>query len=132
MGRDLLTRLIYGSILIVDAEMALAQCLRVAMRSLGHEVEHVRDPAHLTGIATGTVGAVVIALRDPLTSYLDAIRAIAGRRDHCPVLAVFRGGGLPADFALTAAQALGAEGILYEPLSDAEFIDAVTAVLSRP
>jgi hypothetical protein len=47
---------------------------------------------------------VVVAVRDPLTSYLELIRALKLHVNEPTVLAVFSGGELPADLALVAAQ----------------------------
>jgi hypothetical protein len=42
---------------------------------------------------------VVVAVRDPLTSYLELIRALKLHVNEPTVLAVFSGGELPADLA---------------------------------
>lgn len=94
------------------------------------EVRHVSDPQLSAGV-TDPFEVAVIVMRDPLKLYLSAIEDMKDRNGRVQVLAIFASGGLPADYALMAARARGADAILYHPHGEDELVDAVLTLLAN-
>ncbi|SPP93069.1 protein of unknown function [Bradyrhizobium vignae] len=100
------------------------------MVGAGHDVHHARDSTELSDFSDVKLGVALIAVRDPLMTYLELMRSLKLGHENIVVLAVFGGGQLPADYALVAAQVYGADGIIYQPHSVAELLNALLGAIS--
>ena len=110
-------------ILVLDTKKKRTEVLQKSLRG-AHELQRASE---LPALAQ-QVAAAVVVMREPLEVYLNAIRCIKAWPRSAKVLAVFDTGNLPADYTLTAAQAYGADAVLYQPCTDAELIACILSL----
>lgn len=118
-------------ILVLDTDDRRLRLLHASLFAPGHHVQHASDSLDVLHL-TSTIALAVVVVRDPLRLYLDAIRALRANPGGPQLLAVYGGGTVPADYALMAAQACGANEILYQPHSDNELVGTVRRMLGIP
>lgn len=118
-------------ILVLDTDDRRSQLLHASLPANAHHVQHASDPLHVLDLA-GTIALAVVVLHDPIRLYLDAIRALRANPGRPQLLAIFGDATVPADYALMAAQAYGADEILYQPHGDTELVGTVRRMLGIP
>jgi hypothetical protein len=110
-------------ILVLDSEKKRTEVLEASFNGT-HELQRASELPTLAQ----HIAVAIIVMREPIQVYLNAIRSVKIWPESPKVLAVFGSGNLPADYTLMAAQAYGADAVLYPPHSDTEFIDCILSL----
>jgi CheY-like chemotaxis protein len=108
--------------------------LRDTVETAGHIVEESRNGVEALGRLAGrpAFDLVITEVLLPVVDGLELIKILVERDSAPKIIAVSGGGpGLPAHIALTAAQVLGADAILYRPHSNSELTETVERVLAE-
>lgn len=115
-------------VLIVDSHEDTLKRLDQALSRAGHQAVLAR---HCSGaeslLAEGRFEALVINVVMPELSGVDLVRSMRRERPGLRIVAMSgEGAGYPEIMGLKAAQALGADAVLYQPFSDETLIEALT------
>ncbi len=114
-------------VLIVDSDEDTLKRLDQALRQAGHHTamaRHCRGAESL--MAEEGFEALVINVVMPELSGVELVRSMRRERPDLRIVAMSgEDAGYPSIMGLKAAQALGADAVLYQPFSDATLVEAL-------
>lgn len=114
-------------VLIVDSGEDTLKRLDQALRRAGHQTvlaRHCRSAESL--MAEEGFEALLINIVMPELSGVELVRSMRRERPDLRIVAMSgKDAGYPSIVGLKAAQALGADAVLYQPFSDATLIEAL-------
>ena len=116
-------------VLIVDSHEDTLRRFDKALRRAGHEAilaKHCQGAESL--LAEGRFEALVINIVMPEFTGVEIVRSMRRERPSLRIVAISgEEAGYPAIMGLKAAQALGADVVLYQPFSDETLIEALAS-----
>ena len=116
-------------ILILDDDVELAATLADVLRLDGHEAMTVTkiDDAQQALDSSGPFDVAVFDLNLEEDNSIRLLRHVKSMSSSIRVLAMTGGGKVEAGIGIPLATANGADGVLFKPFSNDEFLEAVTA-----
>ena len=117
-------------VLVVEDDSDLRDVLARMLARAGYVVTTARDGFEaVQAMETGSFAAVVTDLIMPKREGIETIMELKRRWPECKVIAVSGGGRLPAGDLLSLAVKLGADAALQKPVSGAQLLQTLSALL---
>lgn len=116
-------------ILVFDDDTAAGELVERALRRLGHEPVLASDSqAGIDLLEEGTFGGLMVNIVMPTLSGVDFVKVARRAKPDLRIVAMSsEQPAYPAVTGLKAAQAVGADAILYRPFSDETLVMALAS-----
>lgn len=118
-------------VLLIDDEEGVRTVIREVLDRAGYEVEVAEDGAH--GLKIFAANPTPVVITDLIMPQMDGLEMIGALRRAYPwvkIIAISGGGRRLSRDYLPAAQALGADRILYKPFEPSEIVETVRELMA--